>query len=81
MFCYSVNHKYEGRLFSRKGEDTNNLNGTSTHWRTNNFSATQDTSPLLQNQRVYYSVQKYMPLVPAPSQMNPVHTPFLYDSF
>jgi len=49
---YGVNHKCEGRRFSRKEEETNNLNGTSMRWGTNNFSATQDISPLLQNLRV-----------------------------
>jgi hypothetical protein len=81
VFYYSVNYKYEGRLFLRKGEDTNNLNGTSLHWGTNNFSGTQYISPLLQNLRVYYRAQKCLRMVPIPSQMNPVHTPFLYDSF
>jgi len=81
VLCYSVNYKYEEKLFLMKGEDTNNLNGTSMHWGTNNFSATQDISPLLRNLRVYFSVQKCLPMVPIPSQMNPVHTTFLYDSF
>jgi len=81
VFYYSVNHKYEGRLFLRKGEETNNLHGISMRWGTNNISAAQDISPLLQNLRVYYSVQKCIPMAAIPSQMNPVHTPFLYDSF
>jgi len=44
-------------------------------WEANWFSASQEISRILKNQKVHYSIHEWPPPVPILSQLDPVHVP------
>jgi hypothetical protein len=50
-------------------------------WDTNSCSAGKEITSFLQNPKVHYGIHKSLPLGPVFSQLNSVHTLFIYDPF